>query len=212
VSTVELELRVAWQRHIGNSHDATAWFDTVLDHYRGPGRHYHDVRHVGWVVRHVIALSADHQVDDLDAVVAAAFFHDVIYVPANADNEAASAALAWRALDELGWTPERCGHVADLVNATAGHHLESADRDTCLLIAGDLAVLAAEPARYGDYATAVRREYSHVDAESWRTGRGRVLRSLLDRPHLFPPSLELDDWERRARANLTAELASLSSA
>jgi predicted metal-dependent HD superfamily phosphohydrolase len=212
VSTVELELRVAWQRHIGTSHEAIAWFDTVLDHYRGPGRHYHDVRHVGWVVRHVIALSGEHPVDDLDAVVAAAFFHDAIYVPARADNEAASAALAERALDELGWAPERAGHVADLVNATAGHHLEHADRDTCLLIAADLAVLAADPARYGDYATAVRREYSHVDAESWRTGRRGVLQSLLDRPHLFPPSLELDDWERRARANLTAELASLSSA
>jgi predicted metal-dependent HD superfamily phosphohydrolase len=58
----------------------------------------------------------------------------------------------------------------------------------------------------------VRREYGHVDDAAWRTGRAAVLRALLDRQHLFAPSLGLDDWEARARANLTAELATLDAA
>jgi predicted metal-dependent HD superfamily phosphohydrolase len=37
-----------------------------------------------------------------------------------------------------------------------------------------------------------------------------VLRTLLARPRLFAAELGLDDWERRARANLTSELASLA--
>ena len=40
-------------------------------------------------------------------------------------------------------------------------------------------------------------------------GRSAVLRSLLDRPHLFAPGLGLHDWEQRARANIAAELATL---
>ena len=210
MSGVELELRVAWQRHLGASNVATEWFDTVLGAYRAEGRHYHGVRHVAWVVRHVEALAGDHPVDDLDATVAAAFFHDAVYEPTRDDNEAESAAMAERAVREIGWTGAACRHVADLVMATAGHDVEGVDRDTAVLLAADLAVLAAEPSRYGEYATAVRREYDHVSDADWRTGRGAVLRTLLARPRLFAAELGLDDWERRARANITSELASLA--
>ena len=51
------------------------------------------------------------------------------------------------------------------------HDLEGVDRDTAVLLAADLAVLAAEPSRYVEYATAVRREYAHVDDDAWRAGR-----------------------------------------
>jgi predicted metal-dependent HD superfamily phosphohydrolase len=210
VSAVELELRVAWQRHLGASAVATEWFDTVVGAYRAEGRHYHGVRHVAWVVRHVEAIAADHPVDDLNATVAAAFFHDAIYEPTRDDNEAESAAMAERAVREIGWTEPACRHVADLVMATARHDVEGVDRDTEVLLAADLAVLAAEPSRYAEYATAVRREYAHVDDAGWRLGRASVLRALLARPHLFAPGLALDEWERRARANLTSELASIA--
>ena len=73
----------------------------------------------------------------------------------------------------------RCDHVAELVLATASHDPPGADRDTAVLLAADLGVLAAEPARYADYANAVRREYSHVDDDGWRSGRGAVLRGPL---------------------------------
>src|SRR5262245_41427962 len=121
VSGVELELRVAWQRHLGSSPTAATWFDEVLGAYRAEGRHYHGVRHVGWVVRHVEALAVDHPVDDLAATVAAAFFHDAVYDATRGDNEAESAAMAERAVREIGWPEPACRHVADLVLATAGH-------------------------------------------------------------------------------------------
>lgn len=211
MSGVELELRVAWQRHLGTSPAAATWFDEVLGAYRAEGRHYHGVRHVGWVVRHVEAIAADHPVDDLPATVAAAFFHDAVYDPTRSDNEAESAAMAARAVREIGWAEPACRHVAELVLATAGHDVDGVDRDTAVLLAADLAVLAAEPSRYADYATAVRREYAHLDDAAWRTGRAAVLRTLRERPHLFAPELGLDEWERRARANITSELAALAA-
>lgn len=202
-------MRVAWQQHVGVSAQAEGWFDSVLARYRQPDRHHHDVRHVTWVVRHVLSLARSTELDDVDAIVAAAFFHDAVYDPLAADNEAASARLAQRALGEIGWEQASRERVSAMVEATAAHDVGHADRDTCVLLAADLAVLASEPARYGDYAAAVRREYAHVDDDGWRHGRAAVLRALLDRPHLFAPGLGLDDWEARARANLTAELASL---
>jgi predicted metal-dependent HD superfamily phosphohydrolase len=207
VDADELELWVAWQRHVGRTAEARAWFESIVARHRAPGRHYHDLRHVRWVVRHVIDLDGRGLVDHPSEVVAAACFHDAVYDPSSTDNEGASGRLAHRALGEIGWSIECCDHVASMIDATAHHRLEGADRDTRALIAADLAVLAAEPTRYGDYVRAVRREYGHLDDDAWRSGRSAVLRGLIERTRLFPDGL--DDWERRARANIAAELADL---
>jgi len=208
VSGVELELRVAWQRHLGTSAAAAEWFDTVLGAYRAEGRHYHGVRHVAWVVRHVVAIADDHPVGDLDATVAAAFFHDAIYDPQATDNEERSAQLAERVLGQLGWDAPRRSSVGALVRATADHG-PAPDDDTAVLLDADLAVLGAEPAAYQAYVTGVRAEYAHVDAEAWRAGRGAVLRGLLARRPIYSTAPARARWEARAAANMVAELASL---
>ena len=99
-----------------------------------------------------------------------------------------------------------------MVRATATHTTDpiGVDRDTAALLAADLAVLAAEPARYADYSRAVRREYAHLDDDQWRTGRTQVLRDVMSRQAIFDPRLGLAGWEARARANLAAELATLA--
>ena len=204
----EQEVRLAWEQHVGRSPAADRWLQSVVARHREPHRHYHTLRHVCWVLRHVFTLAGKGLTRDLGAVVAAACFHDVIYDPTAGDNEAASATLAAEALGEIGWAPARTAAVAAMIQATAGHE-QQADRDTAVLLAADLGVLASDPAAYGDYVRGVRREYSHVDDEAWRAGRAAVLRSFLDRAAIYDPALGLGAWERRARANLTAELVSL---
>ncbi|MFP5488300.1 MAG: metal-dependent phosphohydrolase, partial [Acidimicrobiia bacterium] len=125
----ELELRVAWQRHVGRTDAADAAFDGLLARHREPGRHYHDVRHVRWVVRHVAELADGRDVDDLDAIVAAAFFHDAVYEFDRDDNEARSADLAATTLRELGWDADRCERVVSMILATR-HLLDDTDDDT----------------------------------------------------------------------------------
>lgn len=203
----ELELQVAWDAHVSAD---TAWLEAVVARHRQPHRRYHDVRHVAWVVRHALALARRYPVGDLGAVIAAAFFHDAVYDPTAADNEAQSARLARRALGELGWAPDRIDAVTTMIEATAGHAVpDDEDVDTAVLLASDLAVLAADPAGYAEYVTGVRAEYGHVSDADWRVGRGRVLTSLLERPAIYAPRLALEAWERRARANLSAERAAL---
>ena len=214
----DLELEVAWQRHVGRGEAARRLFESVISRHREPGRHYHDVRHVRWVVRHVRELAERVAVTDVDAIVAAAFFHDAIYEFDRDDNEARSAELAVACLRELDWDPDRCDRVAAMILGTA--HLTGggsspddadidADTDTAVLLAADLAVLGAEPEAYSDSVRRIRREYAHLDDAAWRRGRSAVLAGFLARPSIFPPALGLDAWERRARANLTAESAAL---
>lgn len=209
----DLELRVAWQSHVHGFSDpelgqvSEARFEEVIARHREPHRAYHSVRHVRWVVRHVLDLAASRDTD-VSPIIAAAFFHDAVYNPVGSDNEAVSADLARKVLVELDWRAPIVERVAAMIRATAHH--ESDDLATSILIAADLAVLAADASPYGDYARAVRREYQHVDDHGWTAGRAAVLAGFLDRDHIFDPRLELHEWERRARANITAEIASLA--
>lgn len=202
------ELRMAWGRHIGDGPAELAALDDVVARHRQPHRRYHGVRHVTWVVRHVRELAAERPVGDLGAVVAAAFFHDAVYEPRAADNEARSALLAERVLTELSWDRARVATVAAMIHATATHE-GPADADTAVLLDADLAVLGAEPGAYQGYVTGVRAEYGYLDADEWRHGRARVLERLLAAEPLYATDAARGRWAARARANLTAELATL---
>ena len=125
----EHELRAAWSRCVADSRDARVLFDSLIGRHREAHRHYHGVRHVTWVVRHVEELAAAEPVDDIGAVVVAAFFHDAVYDPRASGNEAASARLADRELTVLGWDEARRRRVAAMVEATATHEVPNSRRD-----------------------------------------------------------------------------------
>lgn len=163
-----------------------------------------------WVLRHVASLATS--VDplaplDRDVITAAALFHDVIYDPQSATNEADSAQLAVAQLTRLGWAADRCHAVAALIEATAGH--EASTPTSAVLLDADLAVLGGSPPDYLAYVAGVRAEYAHVGDDVWRIGRAAVLRSFLDRSRIFSTPTMAHERERQARWNLQAELDTL---
>jgi predicted metal-dependent HD superfamily phosphohydrolase len=209
---VEEELRDRWAADAGRSRDATAALESLLSRYREPQRHYHGTAHVLRVLRtvqEILDATPGDAVADPAAVRLAAWYHDAIYDPRAAPgaNEAASAALAERDLPTFGTAADRVAAVARLVQVTAGH--EPAAADEAVVCDADLAVFAADPATYAAYATGVRAEYAHVDEAAWRTGRREVLAAFLARPVLFHTAV-MAPRDGAARANLTAELATLT--
>lgn len=208
MSDRELELEVAWQRHVATERTL---LDRLLARHREKHRRYHTAAHVAWVIRHVDELASVEPVDHLDEVIAAAFYHDAVYEPTYPANERASARLARRDLASIGWDADAVERVASMIEATE-HGATGAGGvigDTAVLLDADLAVLAADPAGYSTYVTGVRAEYRHVIDDEWRTGRAAVLHEFLDRPTIYSTPTARDRWETRARANLTAELAGL---
>ncbi|TNU73606.1 DUF4031 domain-containing protein [Miniimonas arenae] len=121
-------------------------------------------------------------------------------------DEAASAALARRTLTALG-DPD-ADEVARLVLLTATHQVEASDAVGAVLCDADLAVLGAAPARYADYAAAIRGEYADVPDREFRAGRSAILTALLSGP-LYATGAGSRWWEHRARANVAAEVAAL---
>jgi predicted metal-dependent HD superfamily phosphohydrolase len=218
MSSPEVELRSVWQQLTSPAARHDDLLEGLLARHREPHRRYHTATHVMWVVRHVRHLltaspaGAVGAVDavagvDADAVLLAALFHDVVYDPTRADNEAVSAALAVRAAEAFGWTLERQATVERLVLATAGHAPTAPDE--AVLVDADLAILGAEPKDYAAYVQGVRVEYRHVPDDQWRTGRAAVLQRFLDESPLFHTEVMHRERESRAKANLAAELAGL---
>ena len=153
-------------------------------------------------------------------------------------DELDSADLARRSLGPIGIAAQRLDEIDRLVRATAhlagagGPAVDDAvdtavdiavvdtaavgsaavdaavDIAAAVLLDADLAVLAAEPAVYEAYARGVRAEYGHVPDDAWRIGRAALLHGFLSRDHLFRTAA-MRAREPLARANLTAEIASL---
>lgn len=206
----ETEIRRAWRQIAGAHHDG--YVDDLLIRYAEPHRRYHTATHIMFVLRHLRDLCpAPHELSR--EVVAAALYHDAIYEPRTADNEARSATIATVDLAAIGWSPESCESVAALIRATAEHLPGGATAepdDRSLLLDADLAILGADPGAYQAYVNGVRAEYDHIDDDQWMRGRAAVLRHFLERPRLFMTDHMFGALEHRARANIEAELAVLS--
>jgi len=173
-----------------------------------PHRAYHTAAHLAHVLAVVGELrAAGEPVDDPAAVVLAAWYHDAVYDPRAADNEARSADLARRDLAVLGVDAERAAQVAGLVLTTRDHR--ATGPDAAVLVDADLAILAVAPDDYAAYVAAVRAEYGFVPEPAWRAGRAAVLAGFLARPRLYTTATQHARADAAARANLTAELAAL---
>ncbi|MGW5849274.1 HD domain-containing protein [Streptomyces sp. NPDC055254] len=188
--------------------DPAPYAERLLTAWAEPQRRYHTTAHLADVLARIDVL-APHAADPA-AVELAAWFHDAVYRPDRSENEERSAALAERALPELGIDAARTAEVARLVRLTVSHDPAPGDTNGEVLCDADLAVLAGAPQAYAAYAAAVRTEYGFVPDEAFRTGRAAVLRRLLDLPRLFRTPYGTAHWETPARANLAAELAALA--
>jgi len=183
----------------------------LVERWTGPGRTYHNLRHLTDVLARVDELAEETHEPDL--VRLAAWYHGAVfdaaqvaaYANRGGEDEAASARLAREQLTELGVPAERVDRVHQMVIALVRHAADPSDFDCAVLCDADLAMLAAEPQRYKAYLHDVREEYADIPVQDYLRARERIVRKLLKRPSLFVSPLGAA-WEEPARQNLGAEL------
>lgn len=166
-------------------------------------RGYHDLRHLAEVLERIEELGGG---DDVELALAA-WFHDAVYDGAP-DDEELSARLAE---SELAGSGVDVAEVARLVRLTVRHDPAPDDHRGQVLSDADLAILAADPERYAEYAAGVRHDYAAVPDDDFRAGRRAVLEELLARDALFRTDHARREWEPRARANIADEIARLQA-
>jgi predicted metal-dependent HD superfamily phosphohydrolase len=187
--------------------DADATGRAVLARWAQPHRRYHTVTHLRGVLEAVDELAS--YAADADAVRLAAWYHDAVYA-GRSDDEEQSARLAETDLTALGLPAELVAEVARLVRMTVEHDPAPDDTNGAVLSDADLATLALPPADYQRNGEAIREEYAHVGEPDFRAGRAPIVQALLATPALYRTPLGRQRWEKAARANLTAELATLT--
>lgn len=193
--------------------------ESLLQAWEQPHRAYHHSGHLSQMLTDLDRLYAHRTQGSTPlALVLAAWFHDAVYEGAPGEDERRSEQLASTSLEPLVTAGLLTGHelqmVSLLVRATATHELpESAElpagyevTDIEFFLDADMAILAADSARYRRYLHGVRSEYSHFDDEAFRAGRTTFLRSILGRERIFLSEQAMQLWEEPARANLRAEL------
>jgi len=181
--------------------------------YAEQHRAYHDLSHVDALLRMLNELRP--RLHDPAAVELAIWYHDAIYDPALAGNEARSAALLRADLAGLA-DPRLLARAETLVQATATHTLPAeADpevtADCAAFLDMDLSILGSGEAAFWRYDAAIRREYAAVPEAAYRAGRSRVLRGLLARPRLYLTDHYRARFDAPARRNLAAALAALAA-
>ena len=165
---------------------------------------YHDLVHLGEVLDRLAELAGSVDYPRVP-VLLAAWFHDAVY-DGERDAEERSAAWAEQVLPAYV-DPATATEVARLVRMTETHDPADDDLAGCVLSDADLAILAAPAERYAAYTATVRAEYASVPDDAFRAGRDAILADLLAKPHLFHTAHAREQWEDRARANVSAEIA-----
>ena len=194
--------------------------ESLLQAWEQPHRAYHHSGHLSQMLTDLDRLYAHRTQGSTPlALVLAAWFHDAVYEGAPGEDERRSEQLASASLEPLVTAGLLSGDelqmVSLLVRATATHELpKSVDlpagyepADIQFFLDADMAILAADSARYHRYLRGVRSEYSHFDDEAFRTGRTTFLRSILGRKRIFLSEEGLQLWEEPAQTNLQAELS-----
>ena len=173
-------------------------------------RAYHNTTHLQACLQHLHAVQGDLPgvLHNPAAMALALWFHDAVYWPWSAHNEARSAAWAARFLRAQTMP-------AALVDTVHQHILDT--RHTPGPLAGDaqwvvdidLTILGQNPVVYDRFERNVRREYFFVRRPRYIAGRSAVLQSFLDRPRIYGTDWFFARYEAAARQNLTHALAAL---
>lgn len=182
-----------------------AQWQALAEAHATPPRTYHNLEHVHAVLRHWAAVRDGVGWEDATASFCAVLYHDAVYVPGRADNEACSALLAREHISR--WQPGvDADRVAHLIALTAQHGRlapDDVDRDAALLLDCDMAILGAPPAEFAAYDRAIAAEYRGVvPLWTYRLNRRRFLKALLARERLYLSEFFHARLDAAARVNL----------
>lgn len=170
--------------------------------YGAPDRHYHTGQHIAECLRALDHFSS--LAERAFEVEVALWFHDAIYDSRRADNEELSAMFATSELARLGADSEAVRRIEAMIVATKSHSAQGTDAE--LLLDIDLGILGQSPAIFADYDEAIRREFSWVPRAQHQLGRSAVLKSFLQRPHIYSTGEFRSLYEEQARMNLASRL------
>lgn len=181
----------------------STWGSLLRLLYGATTRHYHAQRHLIDVFERL----DEHRARFTDPVTAelALWFHDAIYAVPSKRNEEASAEMCAAFLTSVGADKHRKAPL--MIVATKHDGKMAPDQDTALVLDIDLAGFADPWDAFEANNARIRSEFAIYEEPTYRAGRAKFLRGLLERGPVFRVLTEL---EAPARANIERHIADLT--
>lgn len=181
-------------------------FEALCSAYGERHRHYHTAAHIEAMLRHFDETSGLAQYPHETEL--AIWFHDAVYKPLSASNEADSARWARTFLLDHGYNTTGAHRVYQLIMAT-GHQGEVKTKDEQLIVDIDLCILGAPKPIYDAFEVNVRQEYHLIPGFIYRKKRKALLQSFLTRDFIYHLDCFRNKYEQSARNNLQHTIESL---
>ncbi|MCK7591665.1 hypothetical protein M0G43_13840 [Subsaxibacter sp. CAU 1640] len=182
------------------SYNLECWKE-IKKNYTSKSRHYHNLQHLEHMLNELESVKS--QVQDLDTLLFAIYYHDIFYKSTKTDNEHQSALLFEKRISKT--TFPNINKCKAQIEATKEHKL-STDPDTNLLLDLDLSILGKDPKEYQTYSANIRKEYKIYPNFMYRKGRAKALNSILQQDTIFKTDTFITKYEAQARENLKTEL------
>lgn len=197
-----------WQSLGGEAAAGRAAYIELERLYGEKGRFYHNMQHVENSLLELERVEPG-ELDRVELAMAI-WYHDAVYDVRAKDNELKSAELAKERLLSGGVAKERAEAIYRLImvtcHGTNGACQAALQEDERVMLDVDLAILGQSEEIYGIYESSIRQEYSHVEPESYRKGRGEVLKGFLARESIYLTAPFRERYEEQARINLKRAL------
>lgn len=198
-----------WQRCLVPESDCNGAlvYQEVVIHYDQPDRSYHNLSHLIHCLYQFDLVS--HLIPHPDAVEMALWFHDLVYVPGEADNEQKSAEF-FRYLASNCCSCEFINKVADLILITS-HRTAPADDDECFIVDIDLSSMGLNWNVFLLDSDNLRKERSDVSDSEYCRRHNNFLKFLLARKRLFHTEFFYARYEQSALQNISRLLVKRES-
>jgi len=177
----------------------------IESNYSSKSRHYHNLEHLKNMLLELNKIQSE--VKDLDCLLFAIYYHDIIYKPSKSNNEHQSALTFENRITKTSF--DKLNKCMSQIEATKEHKISN-DYDTNILLDLDLSVLGKNPQEYKKYSESIRKEYQIYPDFMYRKGRKKVLKSILELDFIYKTEYFKQLYENQAKENLKLELNQLS--
>lgn len=180
-------------------------WNEIENNYSSKSRHYHNLEHLENMFSELSKIQSE--VKNLDCLLFAIYYHDIIYKSTKNNNEHQSALTFKNRIIKTSFG--KLNECMSQIEATKEHKI-SDDYDTNILLDLDLSVLGKTSEEYKKYSESIRKEYQIYPDFMYRKGRKKVLKSILKLDFIYKTDYFKRLYENQAKENLMLELKQLS--
>lgn len=181
----------------------------ILARYREDHRYYHNELHVKNLLKSAAKFS--HKIEDIYSLYLMIWYHDVVYIPKNNDNEEISAQFAASSMQLVLDRSTIDKIYSAIIFSKHKYKSNCFSPDIQIFLELDLEILGALPETYKKYSENIEKEYTaFFTKEKYVQGRIKFINDMLGKLPIFYTE-ELQHKNFTSEKNLTRELKKLTS-